>query len=39
MQPTVFIFLGAVLAALAVGLGAVGAHALKEYLTPQQLDT
>lgn len=39
MQPTVFIFFGAVLAALAVGLGAVGAHALKEHLTPQQIDT
>ena len=37
MQPTLFIFLGGVLAALAVGLGALGAHALKSELPPQQL--
>jgi uncharacterized membrane protein YgdD (TMEM256/DUF423 family) len=39
MQPGVLVFLGGLLAALAVGLGAVGAHALKEHLTPQQLET
>ena len=33
MQPGVLIFLGGLLAALAVGLGAIGAHALKEHLT------
>jgi uncharacterized membrane protein YgdD (TMEM256/DUF423 family) len=37
--PTTFIFLGGALAALAVGLGAMGAHALKPHLTPQQLET
>jgi len=36
---TMFIILGGLLAALAVGLGAMGAHALKEHLTPQQLET
>jgi len=39
MQTTFFIFLGGVLAALAVGLGAIGAHALKDQLTPEQLET
>jgi uncharacterized membrane protein YgdD (TMEM256/DUF423 family) len=39
MPPTIFIFLGAVLAALAVGLGAIGAHALKSQLSPEQLAT
>ena len=39
MQPAVFIFLGALLAALAVGLGALGAHALKSHLSPEQLAT
>jgi uncharacterized membrane protein YgdD (TMEM256/DUF423 family) len=34
-----FIILGALLAALAVGLGAIGAHALKDKLTPEQLAT
>ena len=34
-----FICLGGVLAALAVGLGAIGAHALKTHLTPPQLET
>ena len=38
-MPTVFLFLGAVLAALAVGLGAIGAHALKSLLSPEQLAT
>jgi uncharacterized membrane protein YgdD (TMEM256/DUF423 family) len=38
-SPTTFIFLGGALAALAVGLGAIGAHALKPHLTPQQLET
>ena len=39
MQPTVFVFLGSLLAALAVGLGAIGAHALKSQLTAEQLTT
>ena len=39
MQPALFIFLGGFLAALAVGLGAIGAHALKSQLTPEQLET
>lgn len=39
MQPTIFIFLGAILAALAVGLGAIGAHALKGQLSAEQLAT
>ncbi len=39
MQSTVFIFLGSLLAALAVGLGAIGAHALKSQLTAEQLAT
>jgi uncharacterized membrane protein YgdD (TMEM256/DUF423 family) len=39
MQPTVFVILGGLLAALAVGLGALGAHALKSHLTPEQLVT
>jgi uncharacterized membrane protein YgdD (TMEM256/DUF423 family) len=34
-----FICLGALLAALAVGLGAIGAHALKSQLSPEQLET
>jgi uncharacterized membrane protein YgdD (TMEM256/DUF423 family) len=34
-----FIFLGGLLAALAVGLGALGAHALKSQLTAAQLET
>ena len=34
-----FIILGGILAALAVGLGAVGAHAMKSHLTPEQLVT
>ncbi len=38
-MPTLFIFLGSLLAALAVGLGAIGAHALKTQLTPEQLET
>ena len=36
---TIFIILGALLAALAVGLGALGAHALKLQLTTEQLAT
>jgi len=36
---TIFIMLGALLAALAVGLGAIGAHALKSQLTAEQLAT
>ena len=39
MHPTIFISLGGLLAALAVGLGAIGAHALKTQLTPEQLET
>ena len=38
-MPTIFITLGALLAALAVGLGAIGAHALKSQLSPEQLAT
>jgi uncharacterized membrane protein YgdD (TMEM256/DUF423 family) len=38
MQP-LFIILGCLLAAVAVGLGAIGAHALKTQLTPEQLET
>ena len=34
-----FIILGGLLAALAVGLGAIGAHALKSQLPPEQLAT
>lgn len=34
-----FIVLGGLFAALAVGLGAIGAHALKMKLTPEQLAT
>ncbi len=34
-----FISLGGLLAALAVGLGAIGAHLLKASLTPEQLGT
>src|SRR5512146_3007890 len=39
MQPTLFIILGALLAALAVGFGALGAHALKSQLSVEQLGT
>ena len=39
MQPALFIILGAFLAALAVGLGAIGAHALKSHLTAENLAT
>jgi uncharacterized membrane protein YgdD (TMEM256/DUF423 family) len=39
MQPNVSIILGALLAALAVGLGAIGAHALKEQFSGEQLAT
>ncbi len=39
MPITLFIVLGGLLAAVAVGLGALGAHALKAHLTPQQLET
>jgi uncharacterized membrane protein YgdD (TMEM256/DUF423 family) len=39
MPPTTSIFLGALLAALAVGLGAMGAHALKDHLSAEQLAT
>jgi len=38
MQST-FISIGGVIAALAVGLGALGAHALKSHLTTEQLET
>ena len=34
-----FVFLGGLLAALPVGLGAIGAHALKTQLAPEQLET
>ncbi len=39
MPTTLFIVLGGLLAALAVGLGAIGAHVLKTQLTPEQLET
>ena len=39
MQPTSFIFLGSLMAALAVGQGALGAHALKSQLSPERLQT
>ncbi len=39
MPTSVSVFLGGLLAALAVALGAIGAHALKAHLTPQQLAT
>ncbi len=39
MHSAIFISLGGLLAALAVGLGAIGAHALKTQLTPEQLET
>jgi uncharacterized membrane protein YgdD (TMEM256/DUF423 family) len=39
MQPALFVLLGSLLAALAVGLGALGAHALKSQLTVEQLAT
>ena len=39
MLYSLFVFLGGVLAALAVGLGAMGAHALETRLTPEQLQT
>jgi len=39
MHAALGVFLGGLLAALAVGLGAIGAHALKTQLTPEQLET
>jgi uncharacterized membrane protein YgdD (TMEM256/DUF423 family) len=39
MQPAISVILGGLLAALAVGLGAIGAHALKSQLTPERLET
>jgi uncharacterized membrane protein YgdD (TMEM256/DUF423 family) len=39
MQPTASLILGSLLAALAVGLGAIGAHALKDQLSAEQLAT
>jgi uncharacterized membrane protein YgdD (TMEM256/DUF423 family) len=39
MHTALFVFLGGLLAALAVGLGAIGAHALKTQLAPEQLET
>jgi uncharacterized membrane protein YgdD (TMEM256/DUF423 family) len=39
MQSAVFVILGGLLAALAVGMGALGAHALKSQLTAEQLVT
>ncbi len=39
MNCNVFVTIGGVLAALAVGLGAIGAHALKSQLAPEQLAT
>lgn len=37
MSWTTWVFIGAILAAAAVGMGAFGAHALKEKLTPEYL--
>jgi uncharacterized membrane protein YgdD (TMEM256/DUF423 family) len=39
MPTALFASLGGLMAALAVGLGAIGAHALKTQLTPEQLET
>lgn len=39
MPSALLVFLGGLLAALAVGCGAIGAHALKTQLTPEQLET
>lgn len=39
MPPSWFIFLGAILAAAAVALGALGAHALQARVTPPQLES
>jgi uncharacterized membrane protein YgdD (TMEM256/DUF423 family) len=39
MHGTLFVGLGGFLAALAVGLGAIGAHALKSQLSAEQLTT
>jgi len=39
MRPIQFVSLGGLLAALAVGLGAIGTHALKTQPTPEQLET
>jgi uncharacterized membrane protein YgdD (TMEM256/DUF423 family) len=39
MHTALFGFLGGLLAAVAVGLGAIGAHALKAQLTAEQLET
>jgi uncharacterized membrane protein YgdD (TMEM256/DUF423 family) len=39
MPVSLFIVLGGLLAALAVGLGAIGAHALQSHLSEQQLAT
>jgi len=39
MPSNLFVFLGGLLAALAVGLGAIGAHALKSQLSTEQLAT
>jgi uncharacterized membrane protein YgdD (TMEM256/DUF423 family) len=39
MPSALLVFLGGLTAALAVGLGAIGAHALKTQLTPEQLET
>jgi uncharacterized membrane protein YgdD (TMEM256/DUF423 family) len=39
MPPSWLIFVGAILAATGVALGALGAHALQARLTPQQLES
>jgi uncharacterized membrane protein YgdD (TMEM256/DUF423 family) len=39
MSPAASIFLGALLAALAIGLGAIGAHLLERHLSPELLAT
>ncbi len=39
MHGNFFVSIGGLLAAVAVALGAIGAHALKGQLTPQQLET
>jgi uncharacterized membrane protein YgdD (TMEM256/DUF423 family) len=39
MPARLYIFLGSALAALGVAFGALGAHALKHSLAPEQLET
>ena len=39
MRPAIWVFLGGLLAAAAVALGAIGAHVLQADLAPRQLET